>query len=448
MMTLAAPAPALTDLRSALWHDRLESAAILLCTPVRLQGTDSWRLILREAHVAPADAYEERTEASVTLKPSFGLPYERKARQNGWSLIYCHTHPRQRGEARFSPIDDASEIALAAYANQRSPDVPHVALLFGADSIAARRLGTRESVRVVEIGSSIVAISDQRRAEHGIEGFDRQVRAFGADGQRRLQLMRVAIVGLGGTGSLIAQQLAHLGIADLVLVDRDAVEVSNLNRTVGATPADIGTAKVDVAARMVRGIRPEGRVVAIRQDVVDEGVARQAAESDFIFCCTDSHASRHVLNQLAYQFLVPTIDLGVAINVANGNAHFAGHVKALAPGLACLWCIGNLDPRLVREETMNPEHRQSDPYFGTGDGAIQPAVISINGTVASLAVTMFLSMVAGVPSSARYLIYDGNRARVNAVAAAPAPTCNFCSPASTALAGDTYPLPERRHGPR
>jgi hypothetical protein len=139
------------------------------------------------------------------------------------------------------------------------------------------------------------------------------------------------------------------------------------------------------------------------------------------------------------------IDMGVAIDARDKTpVQFAGHVKALAPGLACLWCVESLDSRLVREEMMSPEHRQADPYFTTGEAGPQPAVISINSTVSSLAVTMFLSMVAGVPAPARYVIYDGNRSRVNAVAASRNPDCNFCSESSTALGGDAYPLPERR----
>jgi hypothetical protein len=298
-------------------------------------------------------------------------------------------------------------------------------------------------VRVVEIGQIVNAIFDIREEPERTDTFDRQVRAFGADGHRRVRLTRAAIVGLGGTGSHIAQQLAHLGVSDFILVDRDGLEQTNLNRTVGATYKDVGSAKVAVAERMIHAVRPDARVLSLATDVLDEGIGRRVAEADVVFCCTDSHASRHLVNQLAYQFLVPTIDLGVSID-ARQELTFAGHVKALGPGLACLWCVGHLDPRQVREEIMSPEHRHADPYFAAGPGDPQPAVISLNGTVASLAVTMFLSMVAGVHSPPRYVIYDGSRARVSALAAPADPDCNFCSEQSTSLAGDASPLPERR----
>jgi molybdopterin/thiamine biosynthesis adenylyltransferase len=399
--------------------------------------------MLKEVHVPPESAYEERTPTSVRLRPEFGLPLEKKARERGWSLVYAHTHLHE--PASFSSIDDAAEGPLREYAESRSPGVPHIALLFAPKSVAARQIGTRTPVRIMEIGTSISVLTGPGVLGPEVDQYDRQIRAFGAEGQSRLTQTSVAVVGLGGTGSLVAQQLAHLGVRDLLLIDRDVLDPSNLNRTVGATPAAVGEPKVVVAERMIRAICPSARVQSVNTDVLEQGVARQVAEADLVFCCTDSHASRHLLNQLSYQYLVPVIDMGVAIDAREDvRPQFAGHVKALAPGLPCLWCTESLDPQQVREEMMSAEHRQADPYFASGAGAPQPAVISINSTISSLAVTMFLSMVAGVPAPARYVIYDGNRSRVNAVTATTNPDCNFCSEHSTALGGDEYPLPERR----
>jgi molybdopterin/thiamine biosynthesis adenylyltransferase len=298
----------------------------------------------------------------------------------------------------------------------------------------------------VEIGNIFNILYDPRAAITSTAAFDRQVRAFGTEGQRAIRLTRVAIVGLGGTGSLVAQQLAYLGVDDFILVDPDLIEPSNLNRTAGSAPDDVGTAKVEVASRTIRSVQPNAKIVRLNANVLGDGIARQVAEADVIFCCTDTHASRHLLNQLSYQFLVPVIDMGVAIDVRHQDEpRIAGHVKALAPELPCLWCVGNLDPRQVREEMMTSEHRNSDPYFLGRTDVVQPAVISINGTVASLAVTMFLALVAGIKSDARFLVYDGNRGRVNAISAEPNPNCNFCSPTSTAYGGDAYPLPQKRH---
>jgi hypothetical protein len=94
---------------------------------------------------------------------------------------------------------------------------------------------------------------------------------------------------------------------------------------------------------------------------------------------------------------------------------------------------------------MTPDQRKADPYV-VGARVVQPAIISINSTVASAAVTMFLSMVTGLDAPARFLVYDGNRQRLSGVAAERNPTCNFCGPDSPAGRRDLEPLPVRRHG--
>jgi molybdopterin/thiamine biosynthesis adenylyltransferase len=442
MTELVFPAPALSELRAGLEHPKHESGAILLATPVEKNGAT--RLLVREVHIAQDKDYAERSAVSLTLKTDFCLPIEKKAKEESLSLVYCHTHPfAQRAE--FSTIDDESEKRLQRYLKTRHADAPHAALLFAAQDLEARRLGTTESVAVVEIGSTIWdSRAVQPEVSHN-ETFDRQVLAFGPIGQARLAAVHVAIVGLGGTGSAISQQLAHLGVRHFTLVDHDIVEASNINRLIGATASDVGkTAKIDVAERLIRSLRADADVRLVPGDITRPEIAEAALTADVIFSCTDTHASRHVLNQIAYQFYIPIFDMGVAITVAPGKVQFSGHAKMLAPGLPSLWCSNNLDPAQVRQELMTDEQRAADPYVQGGPGVAQPAVISLNGVVSSLAVTMFLAAFAGVPSPPRYVTYDGNRARVNPLEAAHNPDCVFCGDASPRGLGNRSPLPTRQ----
>jgi molybdopterin/thiamine biosynthesis adenylyltransferase len=445
MITLAFPAPRLAALRASLWNEAVESAAVLLCVPVPLRLSGGWRLLVKEIHTPTDYDYDVRNDTRVQLTVNFCLPLERKARLNGWSVVYVHTHPLA-DDASFSSIDDASEEPMACYLALRCPGVPHGSLLFARSATAARKLGTKEPMRVLEIGATVRVASDQQEPVLLEDRFDRQVRAFGAEGQRRIAQLTVAIVGLGGTGSLVAQQLAHLGVRKFILVDDDVVEASNLNRVVAAQPTDVDeTAKIEVAGRTICGMGATV-VAGIRGDVTTGAIARQVVEADVIFNCTDTHASRHVLNQASYQYLAPMIDMGVSITVdASMAAQFSGHVKMVAPGLSCLWCIGNINPDAVRVELMTPEQRATDPYIQGAAVVIQPAVISLNGVVASVAVTMLLAAIAGVPAPARFIYYDGNRSRMNAIAKPPDDHCIFCGPNSTLGCGDMYPLPIR-HG--
>ena len=92
--------------------------------------------------------------------------------------------------------------------------------------------------------------------------YDRQELLFGRRGQQKIEALKVGIVGLGGLGSHVAQQLAYLGVSGYALVDGDRVTLSSLNRVVGAVPADAeeGTWKVDAAAGLILSIQPEARV--------------------------------------------------------------------------------------------------------------------------------------------------------------------------------------------
>jgi molybdopterin/thiamine biosynthesis adenylyltransferase len=183
----------------------------------------------------------------------------------------------------------------------------------------------------------------------------------------------------------------------------------------------------------------------VQGDILETKVGRLLTDVDFIFCCTDSHGSRYVVNQLAYQYFVPCIDMGVVINVRDGKVtHFDGRVQMLAPGLGCLVCRdGILSPDHIRWDLAGEAQRQADPYFLSQVGIRQPSVISLNSTVASLAVTMFLAAVAGVPSNGRSQMFRGVPGVVRQLDTQPTAGCINCSDEGFLGRGDTCPLPAR-----
>jgi molybdopterin/thiamine biosynthesis adenylyltransferase len=377
----------------------------------------------------------------VILQPAFFVPIVGEAAKERSGVGFVHSHPFADGLVSFSHVDDEGELALAAYLRRRSPDVAGVAAVYGRHVRVARRLGTSSYIEIRSVGE-IVDVS-QTATRLNTELFDRQVLAFGAAGQERIARMRVGIVGVGGTGSIVAEQLAFLGVTDFVLVDRDNLELSNANRVIGATADVIGQPKVEVACQAITKIRPEAVVQKLKNDVLERTATDAVLGCDFLFSCTDSHGSRALLNQIAYQYLIPCIDMGVVIASAQGRiSNITGRVQMLAPGLPCLTCGEILDPEAVRLDFLPEDVRRKEPYFVGDSVAHQPAVISINGTVASLAVTMFLGAVAGVPTSARLLFYDGMLGRVRPATYNTMPECVVCSGSRGSLSrGDLWPLP-------
>jgi molybdopterin-synthase adenylyltransferase len=442
MMRIIFAANGYKDMAAALLLSEKETCAILLASPP-VMNSEQPSFLVREVHPAPEMAYEIRTETRAQLRPEFLVPLVQRARQEQLSVIFVHTHPFTEGTPSFSPIDSEGEKHLAGFLSRRVADIEHAALLVGPDGCSGRRLGLLEPVAVVQLGGKVELLFDPSESSGLDERWDRQVRAFGPEGQAVVRRARVVVVGVGGTGSVVAQQLAHLGVSDFVLVDPDVVDETNLNRLVGATPSDVGMPKAAAATRLIRGINPQATVKSIRRDVTDISVAETLIGRDAIFGCTDSHASRTILNQLAYQYYVPLFDVGVGIVVSEGLVtHISGRVQMAAPGLACLVCGGVIDPVAVRRELQSPIQRAADPYI-TGQNEPQPAVISLNSTVASLAVTMFMSVFTSVPGEARLQYYNGIAGVVRSAEVQADPSCVVCSRSGAVGLGNKWSLPGR-----
>lgn len=429
-------------IRERLIGGGVEACAVVY-TGQATRADGSMRLLGREVEFAAAGDYTQQGELEAELTPDFVARVSKRARREGNGLTFVHSHPG--GPApEFSPTDDYGEERLAAFLAHRHPGMAHGALVVSAGGVRARRLGTGREIRVLSTGIEREVVFDPApdgNEEHGT--FDRQVRAFGAQGQRTLGRLRAGIVGLGGTGSLIAQQLVHLGVRKFLLIDPDVVEVTNLNRVANATGADIGRPKVDVAARYIRSLAADAQVRVIAGDVIRSRIARELFEVDFIFGCTDSHGSRAVLQQIAYQYLIPCIDMGTTITAADGKVtHIQGRVQLLAPGLACFTCNNLLNAAEVRRDMMTAFERKSDPYL-QGAREPAPAVMSLNGTVASLAVTMLLSVVTGTPGTARHILYNAIACRLRSVRAETVENCFICSRAGALARGDAWPLSAR-----
>lgn len=441
MNTLRFPADAFSRLRAALLRDQpRESAAILLAEHVPL--SDGSILLARDIMVAPSQ-FTKATEYQIDIAPEFIARALKTARTDGTSVFFAHSHPFA-ARAAFSAQDDRGEAVLMPTMFQRAGGRPHGALVVTAADVAARLYrspdGVSEAVHVVENARVHSAWSESSELDIT---YDRTVRALGVEAQRRLSHLRVGVVGLGGMGSVVVQQLAYLGVGAFVLVDPDVVDATNLNRLVGSSQASVGLPKVDVASTMVRSIRSGASVVAVRGDVRFERDARRLLDVDLIFCCTDSHGSRAVLNQLAYQYFVPVIDMGVRIDEREGRIDgVVGRVQALAPGLACLVCEGLLDSEQVRRDLLDDAERRRDPYI-VGATEPQPAVISINSVVGSLSVTMFLAITCGFPLEARHQIFLADRGVVRTVNATPDAACFVCSPGGALGRGTRARMPWR-----
>ena len=425
----------LQSLRDSLLGHEQERCAVLLAGRGKCKD-DRELIFVRESVLPVEDDYAQCGFDHAQLRPDFVARVSKRARLQDQSLVFVHTHPGNT-PPHFSPIDDHGEKELAAFLIRRGQSYPHAALVLSHGGMCARLLGRNELLRVVSIGERrVVEFDPEDEKTDEYDMYDRQVRAFGVDGQRILSTLRVAIIGLGGTGSIAVQQLAYLGVRSFILIDPDDIEISNLNRVVGAYPDDIGRPKCEVAKRFIQQLSPGADIRKVNGDIVHTSIARHLVDADVILCCTDSHGSRSVIQQVSYQYFIPCIDVGSTITTDAGEVTgIFGRVQLLGPDLPCLWCSELLNPEEVRRDMMNEFERKADPYI-QGSNVPAPSVISINGTVVSMAVTMLLGLVTSVPVQSRHLIYNARTFSIRSVRHNAKDDCFICSRSGAFGLGD------------
>jgi len=443
MNQIVVSAADLLAIRTSLLEDGLERCAVLFTSEAAMRD-GSVRLLVRDYLLIDDDDYISRDALHATFKPAVVAQVTKRARNESLSLIFAHSHTGPAAP-HFSMTDDEGERHLAKFLGHRHPSRIHAALVLSEGGYRARVLGGKSEVIVVALGDTRkVLFAPDEYLDSVSDVFDRQIRAFGEGGQRAIEQLSIGVVGLGGTGSLIAEQLTHLGVKRFVLIDPDVLEATNLNRVVNATRDDIGESKVTIAKRAILAYAPAATVTAVQGDIIRSTIAKELFEVDVIFGCTDSHGSRAILQQVSYQYLIPCIDMGTTIIAKDAEVTgIFGRVQLLTPGRACFTCSGLLNSEEVRRDMLTAYERQLDPYIqGVREPA--PAVISLNSTVASMAVTMFMALVTGLPVPGRYVNYNAKTFSVRAVDAASDPECYICSRRGVRGRGDSAELFARK----
>ncbi len=257
--------------------------------------------------------------------------------------------------------------------------------------------------------------------------YTRHIGLFGVAGQDRIAATSVAVVGLGGLGCHVVQQVAYLGVTDFALADADAVSKSNLNRLVGASLGDVGAPKVEIAARVIRSIQPDARVDTATTLFDAASPPAEFARATVLFGCVDEDSARLELVRHASPHELPYIDL--ASDVVPGG-EFGGRVVFAKDGERCLSCLGELDQHALARARMTPEQRAGDDrIYGIERDALDeggPSVISINGVVASLAITEFMAWRTGLREPAGHLNYRGDQGTVGRRADPERAYCHYC----------------------
>ena len=176
----------------------------------------------------------------------------------------------------------------------------------------------------------------QERTNQTLARYGRQIifPSLGEAGQRRLLAARVVIIGCGATGTVIANHLARAGIGYLRLVDRDYIELNNLQRQLLFDEDDIrqGLPKAAAAASKLRRINTEIEIAAVVTDVNPGNVLPLIQDADLVMDGADNFETRYLLNDACVKLGKPWIYTGVIGSY--------GVSQTIVPGeSACLRCV-------------------------------------------------------------------------------------------------------------
>jgi len=332
--------------------------------------------------------------------------------------VHCHGGTTS---VSFSPTDMESHERGYPALRDIVDGTPVGGLVFAKDAVAGDiwfQDGTRSELDLMVVTGyprHVVRPQPESIAPTVDERFDRQARLFGDRGQRLLATQKVGIIGAGGAGSIICEHLARLGVGEIVLIDPDRLEPSNLSRVVGSRLRDtlpllthpalggfgqflqrFRRLKVSIAKRHAREAGTGTRISATPLSIMEPEAAALLLDCDYLFLAADSMQSRLVFNALVHQYLIPGTQMGakVQVNKETGDVEDVFVTcRPVIPGRGCLWCNGLVDPARLQEEATDPEQLRRQRYVDDDGDIHAPSVITLNGIAASLATNGYLMSI-------------------------------------------------------
>ena len=358
-------------------------------------------LLITDVIKPKKDSWNRSGEHSLEPSSSFINQCVVSADNSNSSLIFVHTHPNAMHPSTFSWIDEKSNNKIFTNLSQILVNVSLGSLVFsrkGICGVVFEKNSLQNVNKIKIVGTTLNEFSGIgfSKKQSSIETkFDRQVKALGKKQQKQLQDITVTVVGVGGTGSPVAVQLAKMGIHKLQLVDIDKIDHTNLPRIYGSKDSDVGKPKTKVLKEHIKTFS-KCSVESICKDVTGGKIVENLIESDIIFACTDNLTSRSVLNDISIKYCIPLIDVGCRIHL-NGDDSISqaiAKVQVVTPDSACLWCTGTLDSKIILQESFSDQEKKKLANEGYYDNVEkQPSVISLTTMAASLAVNKFLSVL-------------------------------------------------------
>jgi|GEM_PF-2776595 len=373
------------------------------------------KLLATDLLIPSEDDYEARTWGHVSIKPEFVVrEFPKFEKQGKTQVITMHKHPMDT----LSSGDVETHMDVIKY-------YPHqVSAVYNAGRVFFYQF--QDGMKLTPY--RLVNLSR----------FDRQVRAFGIEGQLLISSSTIALIGVGGGNTKIAFDLASMGVGKLLLIDPDKWEGHNRNR-VFIPPGLVGRNKAASIKSLIEFNYADVEVEAWpkKAEDVPEDVYSQA---DVLVVGPDSFTARMFGNRLALRLNKPAVFPAAGIEAIDGKlSAMGGSVQVLIPGQTpCYECITSIDSLDVYRETLDQETKKKlAEKYGLGDMLeipVAPAIASLNDVIGGIALWEIVKLITGIAPIVEYQVYDALKSQLSQIIIERNQNCPACSPEK--------PLPE------
>lgn len=389
-------------LKKHLFMDTNEAVLILLCSRAEING--ALKLLTEKVIFIPHDECS-RANDRICWPGKYLDDAVDVAESDDRTIVIMHSHPG--GYFDFSEVDNQSdrEVIPSIFADLPSERLANelhgTALMTPDGAIKARLYDHKHSLTEIDLtaiyGDNVSFFWNNLKTHNRPMAFTDGMKA-------ELSKLSVSVVGVSGTGSIVAEQLARIGFGHINVVDFDRVELKNLNRILNSTAKDSSdnSLKVDVFKKAVEKFSPSTNVFTTPLSINNRRAITSVAETDILFCCVDSQMGRNICDLISSAFLIPLFDVGVVIPIRkqpNGNESILDinvRLDYVQPRGSSLLDRGVYSPEGVAAEDL----AQIDPALydervreGYMPGSLEeaPAVITSNMYAASLCVQEFIA---------------------------------------------------------
>ncbi|MDO9399673.1 MAG: ThiF family adenylyltransferase [bacterium] len=383
--------------------DGKEAVAVLICG--RHENDNLSILLSHKLHLIPYNKCERNTNY-VRWKTEEIRHVIEEASLKDMAILKIHSHPT--GYSKFSETDNISDnILFNSLFGWADSNLPHASSIMLPDGEVFGRVFYPDLIpidfhKVSISGDQILKWykkNDNKENNYSL----RTIQAFGQGTYNIMKQLKIGIIGCSGTGSPTFEQLHRLGVGELVLIDPKEIKIKNLNRILYSKMSDAekGKLKTTLFSEVIKETGLDTKLKVFPINLFDSRVALdELIKCDVLFGCVDSIDGRNLISQLSNFYLIPYIDMGVKLD-ADGNGgitKISGAVHYIQPACSSLMSRGVFTPIELSSHSLfrtDPEEfkDQLERGYIRNVNVDNPAVISMNMQISSMAINEFLNRI-------------------------------------------------------